>query len=153
MVQLKVWLTYFSTVIIITNEMNGLLQAENAAQKRRIVEQEALISQLEARIVILEARVSELTALLLQNSRNSSRPPSSDAPWVKRKSPKKESGRKAGGQRGHAGHSREPVPPEEVDETIDVHTVRFVGQSLRTKRSLKTRMRIRLRICRKARPE
>src|SRR5437867_13395275 len=46
------------------------------------------------RIAALEAEVTELKERLKQNSSNSSRPPSSDAPAVKRQPPRASSGRK-----------------------------------------------------------
>ena len=54
----------------------------------------------------LKARVAELEARLGQNSTNSSKPPSSDPPAVKRAPPKAKSGKKAGGQPGHPKHER-----------------------------------------------
>ena len=61
----------------------------------------AMVEYYEQRIAKLEAEVRELTARLNQNSQNSSKPPSSDGPHVKRKPPKPPSGRKPGGQPGH----------------------------------------------------
>src|SRR5215470_2532343 len=46
----------------------------------------------EARIARLEAEVAELQAQRNQNSQNSSKPPSSDGPHVKRKPPQSRSG-------------------------------------------------------------
>src|SRR6059058_455145 len=53
----------------------------------------------------LRAEVAELTRKLVQNSRNSSKPPSSDSPFDKPapKSLRGKSGRKPGGQPGHPG--------------------------------------------------
>ncbi|MCA1694477.1 MAG: IS66 family transposase [Actinobacteria bacterium] len=53
----------------------------------------------------LKTEVAELRRQLGQNSRNSSKPPSSDSPFVKPapKSLRRESGRKPGGQPGHRG--------------------------------------------------
>lgn len=83
------------------------------------------LHELRARVAALEARNAELEARLRQDSTNSSRPPSSDPPWrVKRKPPEPPSGRKAGGQPGHVGRAREPVPPEQVAETVDVYPER-----------------------------
>ena len=48
----------------------------------------------EQRIAVLEAQVRELTVRLHQTSQNSSKPPSSDGPHVRRKPPKPPSGRK-----------------------------------------------------------
>jgi transposase len=59
----------------------------------------ALIQQYEQRLAELEARLN-------QNSTNSSKPPSSDPPAVKRAPPKTPSAKKAGGQHGHAKAQR-----------------------------------------------
>ena len=53
-----------------------------------------------------EQRLADLEARLNQNSTNSSKPPSSDTPAVKRSPPKTPSGKKAGGQPGHAKSQR-----------------------------------------------
>jgi transposase len=49
-----------------------------------------------------ERRLADLEARLKQNSTNSSKPPSSDPPSLKRSPPKPTSTNKAGGQQGHA---------------------------------------------------
>ena len=72
----------------------------------------------EARIARLEAEVAELKAQRNQNSQNSSKPPSSDGPHVKRKPPRPSSGRKRGGQLGHRAHHRTLVPSTQVDEVV-----------------------------------
>jgi transposase len=78
----------------------------------------AMVEYYEQRIAQLEAEVRELTARLNQNSQNSSKPPSSDGPHVKRKPPKLPSGRKPGGQPGHPPHQHALVPIEKVDAVI-----------------------------------
>lgn len=78
----------------------------------------ALVQDLERRIADLEQQLSQLTARLNQNSRNSSRPPSSDAPAVKRSPPRQPSGRKRGAQPGHKRHERSLVPLDQVCEVI-----------------------------------
>jgi len=76
----------------------------------------ALVVEQAAAIQRLEAEVVELKRRLAQNSRNSSRPPSSDglakpAP----KSLRRPSGRKPGGQPGHdGGHLAQVAMPDEV---------------------------------------
>jgi len=60
----------------------------------------------------------ELEGQLRQNSRNSSKPPSSD--MGRRKVPKETTGRKPGGQPGHPGTMRDPVPPDQVGEIVDM---------------------------------
>lgn len=82
-----------------------------------VVEQAATIQRFEARIVELEDEVADLKRRLVQNSRNSSRPPSSDglskAPV--KKSLRRPSGRKPGGQPGHdGGHLAQVAEPDEV---------------------------------------
>jgi transposase len=54
----------------------------------------------------LEGRVADLEAKLNQNSTNSSKPPSTDPPAVKRAPPRPATGKKAGGQPGHPKHER-----------------------------------------------
>jgi transposase len=87
-------------------------------------ELEALIAQQAERIAELEALVVELRAQLGQNSRNSSKPPSSDGyakPEAnKNRSLRRRSGRKPGGQPGHQGHHLERR--EDPDRAV-VHAV------------------------------
>jgi transposase len=78
----------------------------------------AMVDYYEQRIAKLEADVRELTARLNQNSQNSSKPPSSDGPHVKRKPPKPSSGRSPGGQPGHTPHRRALRPRDQVDTVI-----------------------------------
>lgn len=77
----------------------------------------AVIEKLEQTVSALEERVRELEARLAQNSTNSSQPPSSDGPGVVRE-PRKPTGKKRGGQKGHRGHHRERLPAERVDEVV-----------------------------------
>jgi transposase len=85
--------------------------------------------QYEQRIAHLERRVRQLEEQLGKNSTNSSRPPSTDSPAVKRAPPKESSGRSRGGQAGHAFHARPLLPP---DRSIPVkpETCRRCGQAL-----------------------
>jgi transposase len=78
----------------------------------------AMVEYYEQCIAKLEAEVRELTVRLNQTSQNSSKPPSSDGPHVKRKPPKPASGRKPGGQPGHPPHQRALVPIDDVDTVI-----------------------------------
>lgn len=74
-----------------------------------------------ARMQVLEAELSALRERVNRNSRNSSRPPSSDGPDVPPKaSMRSESRRNRGGQRGHTGATRKLVPVEQVKESFDV---------------------------------
>src|SRR5712692_1819611 len=77
-----------------------------------------IIDGYERRIVRLEREVAEVREQLRRNSQNSSKPPSSDGPHVKRKPPKEPSGRKPGGQPGHPVHRRTLMPVEQVSEVV-----------------------------------
>ncbi|WP_437974483.1 DUF6444 domain-containing protein [Sorangium sp. So ce295] len=96
------------------------LRAKIREQQAVIETQQKTIAVLEQRIEQLEARRRGLGALLARNSGNSSCPPSSDPPGVPPPAPPKRTGRKRGGQPGHAKHSRHRVPPERVNRTIVV---------------------------------
>ena len=65
----------------------------------------ALVVRQAEQIEQLKAEVADLRRQLGQNSRNSSKPPSSDSPFIKPvpKSLRRKSGRKPGGQPGHPG--------------------------------------------------
>lgn len=91
------------------------------------------LEALTSRVAALEAENAALRARLATNSRNSSKPPSSDGPGMKPhpKSQRKASGRKPGGQQGHIGHTLLAV--EEPDE-VTVHApdqCRCCGQNLK----------------------
>jgi len=79
----------------------------------------SIINKQAARIVELEERVKSLEDQINKNSRNSSKPPSTDT-FRKIKSQRKPSGRPVGGQKGHKGHTLEMT--EKPDHKI-VHPV------------------------------
>lgn len=86
--------------------------------------------QLHQRLNALDAQVRALQERLGQNSTNSSRPPSSDGPAVKRRPPPATGQRPKGGQEGHQRHTRPLLPP---DHTEHLHPTqcRRCGQALR----------------------
>jgi transposase len=67
-----------------------------------------------ALVLVFEQRIAALEARLGQDSSNSSRPPSSDGPEVKRGVPRPPSPRRRGGQKGHPKHQRVILPPDQV---------------------------------------
>jgi len=90
---------------------------------------EVVVEQLLARVRDLESaleqrdrRIAELEQRLGQDSSNSSRPPSSDAPWAKKPSKKRSSrvrsGRKPGKQPGAASSSRSLV--DDPNERLEI---------------------------------
>jgi transposase len=77
---------------------------------------EGRVTALEAIVQRLEATVQHVTERLPQDSRTSSRPPSSDLPQAIAQRPRRvPSGRRPGAQPGHEGHTRALVPVEAVD--------------------------------------
>ena len=84
-----------------------------------VVEQAETITQFRAEVKRLQGRVAELERQLRSNSRNSSKPPSSDSAFVKPapKSLRGRSGLKPGGQPGHPGQTLTQVEvPDEIVE-------------------------------------
>lgn len=77
------------------------------------------IEEQQEQLEVLAARVKELEDQLSKNSRNSSKPPSSDTVPPKPKSLREKSGRKPGGQPGHPGKTLMWV--EQPDEVV-THT-------------------------------
>ena len=83
----------------------------------RIAELERENAELRARVAQLEVTLAELRARLGENSRNSSRPPSSDRGDARRqRRRKRSSGRSRGGQPGHGRATRQMLPPDQVTD-------------------------------------
>ncbi len=82
-----------------------LLEEENAELKKHIEK--------------LEGRIEELERLLGINSRNSSRPPSSDPPARSAVLPRHRR-KKRGAKNGHQPHLRQLLPPEMVKQRFDL---------------------------------
>ena len=96
-------------------EMDELVRRLNAVTQER--DHLAKLNRgLEIKVAELEAVVAELKRQLGLNSRNSSKPPSSDGyAKPKPKSRRQRSGKKPGGQKGHAGSNMGvPHEPDEI---------------------------------------
>lgn len=70
-------------------------------------------------ILAQEERIEALERRLGMNSRNSSKPPSSDGPEAPPAPPKAGTGRKRGGQPGHEGHVRDFLPRDKVSAVVE----------------------------------
>jgi transposase len=96
----------------------------------------------EGKIEKLEAQIKELQDQISKNSRNSSKPPSSDEfDKPSPKSQRKKTGRKAGGQKGHDGANLKMV---EFPDEKELHKVEFCAccqKSLRKQKADATECR------------
>ena len=79
---------------------------------RQPPEAQAIIRVLLAHIAAQDRRIAELEARLNKSPQNSSLPPSTQHPHAKPAPRKKSSGKKSGGQPGHAKHERALIPVE-----------------------------------------
>ena len=104
-------------------ERDAEASGREAGHRVRHAEQALRIAEGEARIEKLERLVEKLQERLGLNSSNSSLPPSTDrgknARRNAKKAKRKRGKRKRGGQKGHTGHHRELLPPEQVDAFQD----------------------------------
>jgi transposase len=82
-----------------------------------------VLLRMDRQIQQLTARVDKLERELAKNSRNSSRPPSSDPPSVRKPGkparPKGPSGKSQGAQPGHEGKGRELLPSWAVEQVVE----------------------------------
>jgi len=78
----------------------------------------AVVLALLTQVAALSTEVRDLRAQLNLHSQNSSKPPSSDPPSAPKRGARAKSGRKAGGQPGHLGHTRPLLPEDQVDEIV-----------------------------------
>ena len=93
--------------------MDNFLDLENLSvgEKDQLIrELRMLVRDLSAQVTVLQLKVTELEVRLAINSRNSSKPPSSDGlAKPKPKSLRKRGERPTGGQKGHKGHALKRV--------------------------------------------
>ena len=92
--------------------------SEPAAGVRALREEN---EQLRAQLTALATELAQLRERIGRNSRNSSKPPSSDGPGFKPAPRRKGSGRKRGGQQGHPGAGPELLPMERCDAVEEHH--------------------------------
>jgi transposase len=99
------------------------LEAENAALRQQLAQAAATIAR-------LERRVAEVEGHLAKNSRNSSKPPSSDGFARRSHNRRPPSGNKPGGQAGHTGHTLALVETPDVVQTHRPDVCAHCQQSL-----------------------
>jgi transposase len=83
--------------------------------------QQEEIDQLRAQLTALATEVASLRERIGRNSRNSSKPPSSDGLGFQPPARRQGSGRKRGGQQGHPGAGPELLPIERCDAVEEHH--------------------------------
>lgn len=93
---------------------NAIPPAAQAAVAAVVTELKATIVARDGRIAFLETRIADLEFRLNQNSTNSSKPPSSDSPYLKPAPPRKPSGKRKGGQPGHPKRIRPQLSPDHI---------------------------------------
>lgn len=102
---------------------NAALRAENADLRTENAALRVGHDELERVLAALMERVAELERQWASDSSNSSRPPSSDAPWskkpAKKRSSRSRSGRKPGKQPGASSSSRSLI--DDAEDTPEIH--------------------------------
>ena len=102
------------------------LERENERQAGEIEKLREKLTDRDKKLVEAEKQIADLErqlGLRNRNSTTSSKPPSSDGlagEQRERGSRRKKSCRKRGGQPGHPGHWRKPVPDERVNKVVEV---------------------------------
>jgi transposase len=84
------------------------------------MDKDEYIKHLEEENARLKTRIEELERLLGMNSKNSSKPPSSDPPGISAVFPKRRR-KKRGAKNGHQPYFRELFPPEKVTHRIELN--------------------------------
>jgi len=129
-------------------KLQGIDIEETLNEARALLEQEKDLSPaLKAMFGVLILVVQLLTDRLRLNSRNSSKPPSSD-PNRTKNTATKNTGNKPGGQKGHVGSTLEKV--DKPDETLVIKIDRkTLPKGRYTEDGFETRQVFELHICRK----
>ncbi|NJM64364.1 MAG: hypothetical protein HC851_01185 [Acaryochloris sp. RU_4_1] len=135
----------------ITEISQGDWEKTPESVKRLIANLIEKIEQLSSRIAVLEQEHAALKAeyqllkeQLMQNSQNSSKPPSQDLGKGFKAKAKQKGLKKPGGQPGHQGHQRPLYPPEQCQSVQDYYPETCIqcGESLNGEDSAPYRVQI-----------
>ena len=88
-------------------------QLTPAPVRQYVMALERMLFDMEQRIVAHEKRLEKLEVRTKRNSHNSSKPPSSDPPFSRKKRKQKKSKRSKGGQKGHKANQQQMLDPTE----------------------------------------
>jgi hypothetical protein len=115
-------------VVLSLQHQLRLFQIRHTGYERQLAALNEKVTQIDD----LRAELIELRERVNQNSRNSSKPPSSDPPHQKLPPPNAQRGRKQGAQPGHQGAGRKLKPAEDVDAVVELRPVscRACGHTL-----------------------
>ena len=94
------------------------LQAAVEEMQQVVPQLQKQIEQQQKQVEQQQKRINQLEEQVGKTSHNSSKPPSSDPPNVKKPPPKAKGKRKRGGQPGHKGRGRKLKPPDEVTRFV-----------------------------------
>lgn len=94
------------------SELDWQLIPESVRQYILFLERTA--ADLHKRVESLEQRLEKLEVQTKKNSKNSSKPPSSDSPYTRAGAKKPKSKRTKGGQKGHKAHQQQTLSPTRV---------------------------------------
>jgi transposase len=111
----------------------GMLQEKDRVQEEAIGALQQQLRVQEQEMSLLKQQVQELQERLKKDSHNSHLPPSSDRFGRQRRSLRKKSGKKAGGQEGHAGTT---LHRSETPDEVIVHAVECCGTCQRDLRGV-----------------
>lgn len=86
--------------------------------RQYIVALEQMIHNLQLKVAAHEKRLEKLEVQTRKNSHNSSKPPSSDPPFSRKKRKQKKSKRAKGGQKGHKPHQQKILEPNKSHKIV-----------------------------------
>jgi transposase len=97
----------------------GVAKPDTVAQCHEVIDVLAQqVALLQQQMAVQQQQIAVLQEQLKLNSRNSSKPPSSDGPGAANRAQRRASERKRGAQKGHPGSYRAMLPPDQVHDVV-----------------------------------